>query len=161
MDEVLRAIRQLQATPPPSQLPAVVPATPPPSTLPSPIGNVHLPLPEGFDGTPAHCRGFLLQCDLHLARHTGMASERDKVALVISVLTGRALEWAHVVWESDGPEVQSYERFRAVFDHPTEGREGGEREVSSVYARGTRQRRSMFWISGQWQRPLAGTTRPC
>ncbi|CAB1337883.1 unnamed protein product [Coregonus sp. 'balchen'] len=64
----------------------------------------------------------------HLARHPGTASERDKVALGISVLTGRALEWVHTVWEKDGPEVQSYERFtqlfRAVFDHPTEGQEG-------------------------------------
>ena len=87
--------------------------------------------PEHFDSTPARCRGFLLQCDLHLARHAGAAFERDKVALGIAVLTGRALEWAHAVWERDGPEVQSNESFTqlfcAIFDHLTEGREGGER----------------------------------
>ena len=88
MDKVLRTIRQLQATPPPYQLPEVVPATPLPSTSPSPISNVHLPLQEQFDSTPAHCRGFLFQCDLHLARHARTACERDKVALVILVLTG-------------------------------------------------------------------------
>ena len=36
-----------------------------------------------------------------------------------------------VVWETGGSEVESYERFtllfRSVFDHPVEGREGGER----------------------------------
>jgi hypothetical protein len=58
-----------------------------------------------------------------------MASNRDKVALVISVLTpGSGVGGTP---ERDGPEVQSYERFtqlfRAIFDHPTEGREGGQR----------------------------------
>lgn len=51
------------------------------------------------------------------------------MALVISELTAWALEWVHAAWER-GAEVQSYERltqlFCAVFDHPTEGREGGE-----------------------------------
>ena len=120
---------KLHATPPLSQLPTVVPATPQPSTSPGQIRNIHLPLPERLDGTPAHCRGFLLQCDLHLARHAGTAFERNKVALVISVLAGWALEWAHAVGEREGPEVQSYERFtqlfRDVFYYPTEGREGG------------------------------------
>ncbi|CAB1333374.1 unnamed protein product, partial [Coregonus sp. 'balchen'] len=69
MDNVIRTVRQLQATPPPSQLLTVVPATPPPSTSPGPISNVHLPLLERFYGTPALCRRFLLQCDLHLAHH--------------------------------------------------------------------------------------------
>jgi hypothetical protein len=72
MDKVLRTIRQLQATPPPYQLREVVPATPLPSTSPSQISNVHLPL----------------QVDVALAHHARTACEREKVALVILVLTG-------------------------------------------------------------------------
>uniref|UniRef100_A0A8C7CF31 Retrotransposon gag domain-containing protein n=1 Tax=Oncorhynchus kisutch TaxID=8019 RepID=A0A8C7CF31_ONCKI len=91
IDKVLQIVHQLQATQPPSH-------------------KVHLPLAEGF----------LLQCDLHLAHLAGTASVRDKVALLISVLTDRALEWAHAIWERDSPEVQSYECFtqlvHAVFE---------------------------------------------
>uniref|UniRef100_A0A8C7F189 DUF4939 domain-containing protein n=1 Tax=Oncorhynchus kisutch TaxID=8019 RepID=A0A8C7F189_ONCKI len=89
IDKVLQIVHQLQATQPPSH-------------------KVHLPLAEGF----------LLQCDLHLAHLAGTASVRDKVALLISVLTDRALEWAHAIWERDSPEVQSYECFTQLVHAP-------------------------------------------
>ncbi|KAM9534638.1 phosphatidylinositol glycan anchor biosynthesis class U protein [Salvelinus alpinus] len=42
-----------------------------------------------------------------------------------------ALEWANAVWGREGPTLDNYEdfshRFRAVFDHPPEGRAAGER----------------------------------
>ena len=47
-------------------------------------------------------------------------SEKLKVATVISVLTGLALEWAMAVWERGKEELVSYERFKAVFDHTLE-----------------------------------------
>jgi hypothetical protein len=56
--------------------------------------------------------------------------ERSKVATVISLLIGRALEWATAFWERGEEELGSYERFmalfRAVFKHPPEGIEGGK-----------------------------------
>jgi hypothetical protein len=80
------------------------------------------------------------------------------VALVISVQTGWALEWAHTIWERDGPEVQSYERFtqlfRAVFDHPTEGREGGERLLRLCQGSRTASEYSLYFqkvaVSNGW-----------
>jgi hypothetical protein len=80
------------------------------------------------------------------------------VALVISVLTGRALEWVHAIWERNGPEVQSYERFtqlfRAVFDHPTEGREGGERLLRLCQGSRTASEYSLYFqkvaVSNGW-----------
>ena len=57
--------------------------------------------------------------------------ERSTVATVISLLAGRALEWATAVWKRGEDELGSYERFMALFrtffDHPPVGREGGER----------------------------------
>ena len=53
-----------------------------------------------------------------------------KVATVIFLLTGRALEWATAIWERGENELGSYERFMALFSagfyHPPEDREGGE-----------------------------------
>ena len=51
--------------------------------------------------------------------------------MVISLLTWWALEWDSAIWERGEEELGSYQRFmalfRAVFDHPPEGREGCER----------------------------------
>jgi hypothetical protein len=56
-------------------------------------------------------------------------TNRSKVAMVIYLLSGRALEWATDVWEKGGEDLALYERFmalfRVIFDHPPEGREGG------------------------------------
>ena len=52
MDQVLQAVCQHLHLPSSLQ---VVSATQALSTSPGPISNVHLPLPERFDGTPAHC----------------------------------------------------------------------------------------------------------
>ena len=47
------------------------------------------------------------------------------------LMTGQGLKWATAVWERGEEALGSYERFmalfRAVFDHPQEGREGVER----------------------------------
>ena len=73
---------------------------------------------------PSICHGFLLQCSLYFAYQMGApTTKRAKVATVISLLTRLALEWANAIWER-GEEELSYERFRVVFDHPSE--RGGE-----------------------------------
>ncbi|XP_034143061.1 uncharacterized protein LOC117592903 [Esox lucius] len=89
-------------------------------------------LPERYDGHPERCRSFLLQCDLYFTHcASSRLSDRARVATVVSVLTGKALEWATALWEGEGPELDNYrdfvELFKAVFDHSAVGRERGDR----------------------------------
>ena len=97
-----------------------------------PAPSLNLSLPERYDGHPDKCRSFLLQCDLYFAHRSGPElPKRAKVAAVISVLNGRALEWATAVLERAGTELTScedfIELFRSLFDHPATGKESGER----------------------------------
>ncbi len=50
-------------------------------------------------------------------------TERAKVAFIISLLTGRALQWAEALWSSQSPRINSLEdfveHFREVFSQPT------------------------------------------
>lgn len=112
---------------------------PPPhqSSLPTPLpptsgsGALRLALPREYDGGAARCQGFLLQIDLYLATVRPTPSGEESVSLLVSCLTGRALEWANAVWNSPNSSRENYpeftRRFRAVFDHPPEGRAAGER----------------------------------
>ena len=53
------------------------------------------------------------------------------MSVLVSCLTGRALEWANTVWNGPDSARGNYpeftRRFRAVFDHPPEGLAAGER----------------------------------
>eukprot|EP00063_Salmo_salar_P093765 XP_014068600.1 PREDICTED: moesin-like [Salmo salar] len=106
--------------------------TSPPTPLPSPSGSGALRLtpPREYDGAAAGCQGFLLQLELYLATVRPAPSGEESVSLLISCLTGRALEWANAVWNGPDPLRNNYSeftrRFRAVFDHPPEGRAAGE-----------------------------------
>ena len=87
--------------------------------------------PEKYDGNPDTCRGFMLQCALYMTHNpANFQSDESKVALVISLLTGGALEWATAVWEQGGDNIEDFTSFealfKAVFQHPAEGLEVGE-----------------------------------
>ena len=58
-----------------------------------------LSLPREYDGTAAQCQGFLLQLDLYLATVHPAPSGGERVAALISCLTGRALEWENAFVE--------------------------------------------------------------
>ncbi|KAJ7998708.1 hypothetical protein DPEC_G00207680 [Dallia pectoralis] len=88
-------------------------------------------LPTKYDGKPGGCQGFLLQVALYISQHrTLFPDERSKVDFNISLLTGRALEWATALWSANVPELNSeaqYNRlFREVFDHSVSGRNVGD-----------------------------------
>lgn len=86
--------------------------------------------PEKYDGNPAHGKGFLLQCELYLAS-CGNLSDHQEIVNIISLLIGKALTWATVLWERKGKATKDYNRFLAMFrrdfDHSPEGKEVGER----------------------------------
>ena len=79
----------------------------------------------------AGCQEFLLQLELYLATIPPTPSGEESVSVLVSCLTGRSLEWANAVWNGPDSARDHYpeftRRFRAVFDHPPEGRAAGER----------------------------------
>ncbi|KAL0190891.1 hypothetical protein M9458_013589, partial [Cirrhinus mrigala] len=83
----------------------------PPSASGSPMA-----MPATFAGEAAECSGFLLQINLFIQMQPQQfPSENAKVAFLISLLTGKALQWAKAIWNSDNPIIHSYEQFTSHF----------------------------------------------
>ncbi|KAI2647669.1 Transposon Ty3-G Gag-Pol polyprotein [Labeo rohita] len=85
---------------------------------PSPVAR---PLP--FSGDNTSCDGFLLQCSLYFEAQPGQfPTDRSKIALIITLLTGRALRWAEALWTAKSPHLGSLDlflqHFRQVFGQP-------------------------------------------
>ncbi|KAK3515117.1 hypothetical protein QTP70_007024 [Hemibagrus guttatus] len=97
----------------------------------TPIACDELPrlaLPEKFDGSADRCRGFLRQCEVFFSHQPGIYREDGtKCAFLLSLLTGKALEWASAVWDADPLIRVSYSHFeegiRKVFEHPAGGKD--------------------------------------
>ncbi len=90
-----------------------------------------LAFPEKFDGEPARCKGFLLQCSLFTNQQPSLyPTDSSRIAFVCSLLTGKALEWVTAVWRMDGSSFPTFniflQHFREVFEHPAEGRSAGD-----------------------------------
>lgn len=94
--------------------------------LAQPVLEPRLPCPNAFSGDLSLCRGFVSQCEL-LFRHqySRYSSPESRVALVVSLLSGRALQWAIAAFNNDATLSSDYSRFisefKLVFDHPPEG----------------------------------------
>ncbi|KAI2644394.1 Transposon Tf2-11 polyprotein [Labeo rohita] len=83
----------------------------PPSVSGSPMA-----MPTSFAGEAAECSGFLLQINLFIKMQPQLFSSDDaKVAFLISLLTGKALQWAKAIWNADNPIIHSYEQFTNHF----------------------------------------------
>ncbi|KAI4898691.1 hypothetical protein NFI96_020791 [Prochilodus magdalenae] len=95
-------------------------------SLPS-TGSFPVSKPDKFDGAPNLCRGFLLQCSIFFS-NSPPSSDKACISFVISRLSGKALDWATAVWATyeSGTYEQFIQDFKAVFDHPHEGRAAGE-----------------------------------
>uniref|UniRef100_A0A6Q2ZMK7 Retrotransposon gag domain-containing protein n=1 Tax=Esox lucius TaxID=8010 RepID=A0A6Q2ZMK7_ESOLU len=128
MDNVLKAVQRLELS---QQHPATPAVSPPALASPPAMGPLHLPLPRDYNGAVDCCQGFLLQLDIALQAMHPAPTEAQKITSLVSCLSGKALEWATAIWNTEQPTQGSYaeftRRFRAVFDHPHEGREAGER----------------------------------
>ncbi|KAM4705053.1 protein LDOC1-like [Rhinophrynus dorsalis] len=70
------------------------------------------PLPQRYEGERTLCRGFLNQVDifLEMVLHA-FPSDRSKVELVISLLSGKPLAWANPLWETRKPIVDNISEF--------------------------------------------------
>ncbi|KAF7642995.1 hypothetical protein LDENG_00246800 [Lucifuga dentata] len=130
--QILLSIQQhLAQVAQPAPIPAAAAPTPYlPVTAPTPsvAPEPHLSPPERYDGHPGGCRAFLTMCSLtfELQPRT-YASERSRVAFIISHLTGRAREWAAAEWKRQSLCVFTVSLFsqelRKVFDQSSSGRE--------------------------------------
>ncbi|KAI2652463.1 Transposon Tf2-8 polyprotein [Labeo rohita] len=98
-------------------------------SLPPPTPKtVSFALPEKFDGTAEMCKGFVRQVKLYFD-HQGekFESNEKKCAFLMTLLSGRAIDWASAVWDSDVQIRHSVDYFleqlREVFEYPAGGRD--------------------------------------
>ncbi len=101
-------------------------APPTPPNLPVPRNNSpqhepRLPAPEVYAGDPNLCRAFLTKCSLFFSlQPQTFATETSKVALVLTLLSGKAALWGTEVWENCRPCCSSFcslsQEMRRVFD---------------------------------------------
>ncbi|KAM9753674.1 uncharacterized protein ACNS7B_006895 [Menidia menidia] len=100
--------------------------------LPDPRLEPNLPCPKSFGGEFGQCRGFLGQCEL-LFRHqpSRYSAGGARIALIMSLLTDRALAWAIAATSRDLQLTIDYpaflREFRLVFDHPMDGPDAASR----------------------------------
>ncbi|KAI2646678.1 Transposon Tf2-8 polyprotein [Labeo rohita] len=91
-----------------------------------PIRPAHQPkisLPDKWDGSGARCDVFLTNLSLIFEfQPSRYPTDRSRIALLVSLLTGQAAEWATAVLKADGDSAHSYPAFtnqlRAAFQHP-------------------------------------------
>lgn len=84
--------------------------------------------PPCYSGEPTECRAFLTQCEVIFSlQPVTYASDRAKVAYVVSLLTSRAREWGTAVWEAGADCCDQYNVFKKemlkFFDRSVFGRE--------------------------------------
>ena len=122
--------------PPPVQLFVVnAPAGVDASLAPLPSNSFrepHIPSPKCYEGDLSLCAGFITQCEL-VFRHnpSRFYSDDARIAFIVSLLTGRALEWAVASFSSDPRMSSDYDKFlsefRLVFNHPPDGADSASR----------------------------------
>ncbi|KAL0180367.1 hypothetical protein M9458_025809, partial [Cirrhinus mrigala] len=79
------------------------------------VSGSPMAMPVSFVGEAAECSGFL-QVNLFIKMQQQLFTSEDaKVAFFISLLTGKALQWAKAIWNADNPIIHSYEQFTNHF----------------------------------------------
>uniref|UniRef100_A0A9J8AHZ8 ribonuclease H n=1 Tax=Cyprinus carpio carpio TaxID=630221 RepID=A0A9J8AHZ8_CYPCA len=104
--------------------------------------GIRLSLPEKYDCSPSKCKGFLMQCYICINQQPLTYSmDESRVAFVCSLLTGKALEWATVMWQGNHMSFPTYDRFicqfREVFEHSASGKDAGEELIVLRQGRST------------------------
>ena len=130
LTDMVARLRHPPAAEVPLILPPVRPAAPAP-TIPQevpldPWWEPGLTTPRFYSGEFDKCRGFLGQCELlFLHQPSRFWSDGAKVALIISALSDRALDWAMAAVGSN-PQIANdlclfSDEFKKTFDHPSCG----------------------------------------
>ena len=112
----------------------------PPAPLPAPAQLSHprepfIPTPVRYSGVLGSCSQFLHQCSLVFDQQPlTYATDKSKIAFIMSLLCEKASAWAVAIAKSDSPICQSFPSFTAemlrVFDHPLQGKEASNRLFS-------------------------------
>lgn len=128
LDQVSTHLPSVPSAAKPSSSENTVPSAAPVTTFREP----HMPTPERYSGELGSCGRFLLQCSLVFDQQpTTFASDKSKIAFVVSLLSGRAAQWATALWERESQITLNYPQFvaeiRKIFDHPVRGREAANR----------------------------------
>ncbi|KAK3550602.1 hypothetical protein QTP70_000679 [Hemibagrus guttatus] len=97
-------------------------------SLPPPVPRkVSFALPDKFNGSAEQCKGFLRQVEIFFMHQGTDFESEEKYAFLMSLLTGKAIEWAAAVWETDRLFQTSYTYFvkqlRDVFEYPAGGKD--------------------------------------
>ncbi|XDV13693.1 hypothetical protein PO909_002052 [Leuciscus waleckii] len=124
--QVSELTQWIQDLTPPTAPPT--PPTPPPLPQTNHPPEPRLPAPERYNGDPQLRRAFLTKCSMFFTlQPQTFASEEAKVALVLTLLSGRASQWGAAVWENHDPCCSSFQSLAAeikrVFDRAVAGRE--------------------------------------
>ncbi len=123
--QVSELTTQIQLLRSPTVLPTL-PILPVPSGNKDPQHEPRLPTPEVYAGDPNLCRAFLTKCSLFFSlQPQTFATEASKVALVLTLLSGKAALWGTAVWENCHPCCSSFrslsQEMRRVFDRALVG----------------------------------------
>lgn len=111
----------------------------------------HANCPPQYDGDPNSCRSFLSQCSLVFAlQPRRYATEESRVAFVITLLKGRARDWATAVWDARAAFCATFDDFRnemtKLFDRSAHGD-----EAASLLAQLSQNGRSVTDYSVQFR----------
>ena len=130
LEEVVTTVsRMASPATPPAPPPAPVDHSVPPPTL---SRKTFIPTPARYSGELGTCGQFLHQCTLVFEQQPlTYATDKSKIAFIMSLLSDRASSWALAVSSSTSTVTQFYPSFvsemRKVFDHPVQGREASSR----------------------------------
>lgn len=111
---------------------AVPPPSPPPAVVMAEDHAVQMPTPEAYAGDTEKCRGFLMQClNVFTHRAAAFSSDSARIAYMVGLLRGRALEWAEARLCGGATTPASFgeflAEFKAVFDHASRLSEAANR----------------------------------
>lgn len=100
----------------------------PEPAAPSCSGLPRFSLPEKFDGSADRCCGFLRQCDNFFVQQPEIyGNETIRCAFMLSLLMGKALDWASAIWDADPQVTTSADYFtnliREVFEYLAGGKD--------------------------------------